>query len=151
MVLSQQALAQAEEPTVALVQINQQALFFNQMNEGATAAAEQAGANLVIFNANNDPAAQNNAIETYIAAGRRCDHRRRDQRQWHHAQPWNGGRMPRQASPCFAVDAILPDGPHKSQIGVDNEGAGAEIGQAFLDLRRQGDGRLRPRSALSAR
>jgi ribose transport system substrate-binding protein len=33
----------------------------------------------------------------------------------------------------LAVDAILPAGPHKSQIGVDNEGAGAEIGQAFLD------------------
>ena len=55
--------------TFALVQINQQALFFNQMNEGATAAAEAQGDELVIFNANNDPAAQNSAIETYIAQG----------------------------------------------------------------------------------
>jgi ribose transport system substrate-binding protein len=129
-ILSQEALAQADEPTVALVQINQQALFFNQMNEGATAAAEQAGANLVIFNANNDPAAQNNAIETYIAQGVDAiivvaiD---------------VNGVMPavEQAAgagiPVLAVDAILPDGPQKSQIGVDNEGAGAEIGQAFLD------------------
>jgi ribose transport system substrate-binding protein len=35
--------------------------------------------------------------------------------------------------PVLAVDAILPEGPHKTQIGVDNEGAGAQIGQAFLD------------------
>jgi ribose transport system substrate-binding protein len=124
------ASAQAAEPTVALVQINQQALFFNQMNQGATAAAEKAGAKLVIFNANNDPAAQNNAIETYVAEGVGAivvvaiD---------------VNGVMPavQQAAdagiPVLAVDAILPEGPHKSQIGVDNEGAGAEIGQAFLD------------------
>ena len=124
------ALAQAAEPTVALVQINQQALFFNQMNQGATAAAEKAGAKLVIFNANNDPAAQNNAIETYVAEGVGAiivvaiD---------------VNGVMPavQQAAdagiPVLAVDAILPAGPHKSQIGVDNGGAGAEIGQAFLD------------------
>ena len=55
-----------DKPTFALVQINQQALFFNQMNEGAQKAADEAGAKLVIFNANNDPAAQNSAIETYI-------------------------------------------------------------------------------------
>jgi ribose transport system substrate-binding protein len=128
--LSQQALAQPAEPTVALVQINQQALFFNQMNQGATAAAEKAGANLVIFNANNDPAAQNNAIETYIAQGVNAiivvaiD---------------VNGVMPavEQAAaagiPVLAVDAILPQGPQKAQIGVDNEGAGAQIGDVFLD------------------
>lgn len=55
--------------TYAMVQINQQALFFNQMNAGAQAAAEAAGDELVIFNANNDPAAQNSAIETYIQQG----------------------------------------------------------------------------------
>jgi ribose transport system substrate-binding protein len=123
------ALVQAAEPTIALVQINQQALFFNQMNEGGKAAADKAGAKLVIFNANNDPAAQNNAIETYVAEGVGAiivvaiD---------------VNGVMPavQQAAeagiPVLAVDAILPEGPHKSQIGVDNEGAGAEIGQAFL-------------------
>jgi ribose transport system substrate-binding protein len=44
--------ASAAEPTIALVQINQQALFFNQMNEGAKQAADKVGAKLVIFNAN---------------------------------------------------------------------------------------------------
>ena len=57
------------EKTFALVQINQQALFFNEMNRGAEEAAEAAGVKLVIFNANNDPAAQNSAIETYIQDG----------------------------------------------------------------------------------
>jgi ribose transport system substrate-binding protein len=121
--------ASAAEPTIALVQINQQALFFNQMNEGAKQAADKAGAKLVIFNANNDPTAQNNAIETYTA------------------QKVNAiivvaidvnGVMPavQQASaagiPVLAVDAILPKGPQKAQIGVNNEGAGKQIGEAFL-------------------
>jgi len=117
-------VAQAEG-TYALVQINQQALFFNQMNEGAQAAADDAGAELVIFNANNDAAAQNSAIETYITEG------------------VNGlivvaidvnGIMPavEQAEaagiPVVAVDAILPEGgPQKSQIGVDNAAAGADL------------------------
>ena len=120
--------AQAQE--LALVQINQQALFFNQLNDGATQAAEAAGASLAIFNANNDPAAQNNAVETYIA------------------QEVDGivvvaidtnGIMPAviQAAnagiPVVAVDAILPDGPHISQVGVNNYGAGQDIGKVFLD------------------
>jgi len=119
----------SEKPTIALVQINQQALFFNQMNEGARKAAEKAGANLVIFNANNDPAAQNNAIETYIT------------------QKVKGlivvaidvnGIMPavraadQAGIPVIAVDAILPEGPHKSTVGVDNEAAGRMIGEHFL-------------------
>ena len=125
------ALAQDEGKTFALVQINQQALFFNQMNEGAQAAADAAGVELVIFNANNDPAAQNSAIETYIQQG------------------VDGlavvaidvnGIMPavEQAAaagiPVVAIDAILPEeGPHQAQVGVDNAAAGAELGQVFVD------------------
>jgi ribose transport system substrate-binding protein len=125
------ALAQ-DKPTFALIQINQQALFFTQMNEGAQKAADAAGANLVIFNANNDPAAQNNAIENYIQ------------------QKVNGlivvaidtnGIMPAVNAadaagiPVVAVDAVLPaEGPQKAQIGVDNEGAGKMIGEHFLNV-----------------
>lgn len=122
--------ALAAEKTFALVQINQQALFFNQMNEGAQKAADAAGAKLVIFNANNDPASQNSAIETYIQ------------------QKVDGiavvaidvnGIMPavNQAAeagiPVVAIDAILPEGPQKAQIGVDNATAGADMGKYFLD------------------
>jgi ribose transport system substrate-binding protein len=117
------------KPKIALVQINQQALFFNQMNEGAQKAADAAGAELVIFNANNDPAAQNNAIETYVN------------------EKVNGiivvaidtnGVMPaveaadKAGIPVVAVDAILPDGPQKAQVGVDNEAAGRLIGEHFV-------------------
>ena len=125
------AWAQEDGKTFALVQINQQALFFNQMNEGAQAAADAAGVELVIFNANNDPAAQNSAIETYIQQG------------------VDGlavvaidvnGIMPavEQAAaagiPVVAIDAILPgEGPHQAQVGVDNAAAGAELGQVFVD------------------
>lgn len=125
------SMAQAQDkPTFALIQINQQALFFNQMNEGAQKAADAAGAELVIFNANNDPAAQNNAIETYIQ------------------QEVDGlivvaidvnGIMPavnaadEAGIPVIAVDAVLPEGPQKSQVGVDNELAGGMIGDYFVD------------------
>ncbi|KAA1183832.1 sugar ABC transporter substrate-binding protein [Rhizobium tropici] len=123
-------LAHAAGKTYALVQINQQALFFNQINEGAQKAADASGDKLVIFNANNDAAAQNSAIETYVQ------------------QKVDGlivvaidvnGIMPavKQASdagiPVVAIDAILPEGPQKSQIGVDNGKAGADIGAYFLD------------------
>jgi ribose transport system substrate-binding protein len=121
--------AQAQK-TVALVQINQQALFFNQMNEGAQKAADTAGVKLVIFNANNESPAQNSAIETYIqqkVAGMAVV-----------AIDVNG-IMPavKEATdagiPVVAIDAILPDGPQKAQIGVDNAKAGADMGKFFLD------------------
>ncbi|EGH48090.1 periplasmic binding protein/LacI transcriptional regulator, partial [Pseudomonas syringae pv. pisi str. 1704B] len=51
---------------LALVQVNQQALYFTQITQGAQAAAKAAGAELVVFNANDNPSAQNDAIEAYI-------------------------------------------------------------------------------------
>ena len=134
-------LAQDEPKTFALVQINQQALFFNQMNEGAQAAADEAGVELVIFNANNDSAAQNSAIETYVTEG------------------VDGlivvaidvnGIMPavEQADaagiPVVAVDAILPDeGPHKAQVGVDNAQAGADMAGYVNEMAAEADGGFR--------
>jgi ribose transport system substrate-binding protein len=122
--------AHAATPTFALITINEQALFFNQLNDGARKAASKAGVNLVIYNPNNDPTAQNNAIDDYIeqkVQGIIVD-----------AIDVNG-IMPavQKASaagiPVVAVDAILPAGPQKSQIGVDNEGGGEVIGKYFLD------------------
>jgi ribose transport system substrate-binding protein len=121
---------QAQEKTFALIQINQQALFFNQMNEGAQKAADAAGVKLVIFNANNDPAAQNSAIETYIqekVAGLAVV-----------AIDVNGimpavEQAAKAGIPVVAIDAILPKGPQKAQIGVDNAKAGADMGKFFLD------------------
>ncbi len=109
-------------PTIAMVQINQQALFFNQMLQGAQGAAKKAGVTLDVFNANDRPTDQNNAIETYIqqkVAGILVD-----------AIDVNG-LLPaiQQAAaagiPVVAVDAVLPaGGPQQAQIGVDNNKAG---------------------------
>ena len=127
--LSANAAVAADKPTIALVQINQQALFFTQMNAGAQAAADKAGAKLVIFNANNDPAAQNNAIETYI--------QQKVDGIVVVAIDTNGIMAAVKAAdaagiPITAVDAILPAGPQKAQVGVDNEGAGKAMGEFFL-------------------
>jgi ribose transport system substrate-binding protein len=129
-VLSAQA-GKAAEPTVALVQINQQALFFTQMNEGAEKKAKELGAKLVIFNANNDPAAQNNAIETYVA--------QKVDALVVVAIDVNGIMPAVEAAaaakiPVVAVDAILPKGPQVAQVGVDNEAAGKLIGEHFLKV-----------------
>ena len=89
------------------------------------------GAKLVIFNANNDPAAQNNAIETYIAD--------KVDGMVVVAIDTNGIMPAVQAAaaagiPVAAVDAILPAGPQIAQVGVDNEAAGRAIGEHFLKV-----------------
>ena len=122
--------ARAEDLTLGLITINQQALFFNQMNDGAKAAAAKAGVKLVIYDPNNDPAKQNDAIEAYVQ------------------QKVKGlvvvaidvnGVMPgvQKAAaagiPVVAVDAILPPGPQKAQIGVDNMEGGATIARFLIE------------------
>jgi len=122
--------AMAAAPTYAMVQINQQALFFNQMNKGAQEAAKASGKNLVVFNATDNPVAQNDAIENYIQQGVKgilVD-----------AIDVNG-IMPaiKEAAaakiPVIAIDAVLPDGPQASQVGVDNIAGGKILGNYFLD------------------
>jgi len=122
--------AWAAGSTFAMIQINEQALFFQQMQEGAEAAAKKAGVKLDVFNAQDKPVEQNNAIETYIqqkVAGILVD-----------AIDVNG-LMPaiQQAAaagiPIVAVDAVLPaSGPQKAQIGVDNTKAGGLLAETFL-------------------
>jgi len=131
-------VAQDEADDLAVVTINLQALFFNQLNDGAQAAADAAGANLQIVNANNDPAAQNDAVETLTADGVdgilviAID---------------TNGIMPAVESAAeagvtiVAADAILPEGPQIAQVGVDNGGAGALMGDFFVDwVGAQGEG-----------
>ena len=122
--------AQASATTVALVTINQQALFFNQINDGAKQAADKAGAKLVIFNANNQAAAQNSAIEDYIA--------QKVDGIVLVAIDVNGVKPAITAAkkagiPVVAIDARIPDGDNAAFIGVDNKGAGEEIGKFFAN------------------
>ena len=120
----------AHAQTVALVTINQQALFFNQINDGAKQAADKAGAKLVIFNANNVAAAQNSAIEDYIA--------QKVDGIVLIAIDVNGVKPAITAAkkagiPVVAIDARIPDGDNAAFIGVDNKGAGEQIGKYFAD------------------
>ena len=122
--------AAAEAETFALVTINQQALFFNQINDGAKKAADAAGAELVIFNANNVPAAQNDAIETYIT--------QKVDGIILVAIDVNGVKPAVTAAkaagiPVIAIDAQIPDGDNISFIGVDNTKAGEDIGKHYAE------------------
>jgi ribose transport system substrate-binding protein len=123
-------VASASADTFALVTINQQALFFNQINDGAQKAADAAGAKLVIFNANNVPAAQNDAIENYIT--------QKVDGIILVAIDVNGVKPAITAAksagiPVIAIDAQIPDGDNISFIGVDNAKAGEDIGKFFSD------------------
>ena len=133
--------ASAAGPTYALVQINQQALFFNLMNKGAQDAAKASGKDLVIFNSNDNPVAQNDAIENYIQQG---------VKGILVAAIDVNGIMPavKEAAaaniPVIAIDAVLPAGPQAAQVGVDNIEGGRIIGKYFVDyVQKEMDGKAR--------
>ncbi|TIN10145.1 substrate-binding domain-containing protein [Mesorhizobium sp.] len=124
------AMGSAFADTFALVNINQQALFFNQINEGAQKAADAAGAKLVIFNASNVPSAQNDAIENYIT--------QKVDGIILVAIDVNGVKPAITAAkaagiPVIAIDAQIPDGDNVAFIGVDNAKAGEDIGKFYAD------------------
>lgn len=128
--LGSAAMGSALADTFALVNINQQALFFNQINEGAQKAADAAGAKLVIFNANNVPSAQNDAIENYIT--------QKVDGIILVAIDVNGVKPAITAAkaagiPVIAIDAQIPEGDNISFIGVDNTKAGEDIGKFYAD------------------
>ncbi len=120
----------AQAATFALVTINQQALFFNQINDGAKKAVEASGDKLVIFNANNVPSAQNDAIDNYIT--------QKVDGIVLVAIDVNGVKPAITAAkkagiPVIAVDAQIPEGDNAAFVGVDNAKAGEEIGSFFAD------------------
>jgi ribose transport system substrate-binding protein len=120
----------ASATTVALVTINQQALFFNQINDGAQQAADKAGVKLVIFNANNQAAAQNSAIEDYIA--QKVDGIVLVAIDVNGVKPAVTAAK-KSGIPVVAIDARIPDGDNAAFIGVDNKGAGEDIGKYFAE------------------
>ena len=120
----------AQAATFALVTINQQALFFNQINDGAKTATDAAGDKLVIFNANNVPSAQNDAIDNYIT--------QKVDGIVLVAIDVNGVKPAITAAkkagiPVIAVDAQIPEGDNAAFVGVDNTKAGEDIGAFFAD------------------
>lgn len=120
----------SDECVIGMTQINQTAVFFTQMNEGAQEAAKEAGCDLQIANANNDSAKQNSDIESFVSQG------------------VTGlivvaidvnGVLPavKQATDkgirTVAIDAELGEGAVDTFVGVDNEAAGAQAGQWVID------------------
>jgi ribose transport system substrate-binding protein len=120
----------ARATTIALVTINQQALFFNQVNDGAQAAADKNGVKLVVFNANNVPAAQNSAIEDYIT--QKVDGIILLAIDVNGVKPAISDAK-KAGIPVVAVDARIPNGDNAAFIGVDNKGAGEQIGKYFAE------------------
>jgi ribose transport system substrate-binding protein len=119
----------ADKPIIALIQNNMQALFFVQLGQGAQAEADKKGYKLVIFDANNDPAAQNNAMETYTqqkVSGIIVDALDR------FGIMTDIKSATRAGIPVVAVDTIVPQGPQVAQVGVDSEEAGRSMGEFFL-------------------
>ncbi|VWB30729.1 substrate-binding domain-containing protein [Burkholderia lata] len=150
MLLGEAGAADAAPPkTIALVQINQQALFFTQMNAGAQAAAKAAGVNLVIFNSNNDPMAQNNAIETYI--------QQKVGAILVAAIDVNGIKpaiteAKKAGIPVVTIDAIV-NGDNAVQVGVDNRQVGADLGKytaAYINKSMGGKARIGALAALNS-
>ena len=124
------AAGAANATTIALVTINQQALFFNQVNDGAKAAADKNGVTLVVFNANNQAAAQNSAIEDYIT--QKVDGIVLLAIDVNGVKPAISDAK-KAGIPVVAIDARIPDGDNAAFIGVDNKGAGEQIGKFFAD------------------
>ncbi len=116
--------------TIGMTQINQTAVFFTQMNEGATEAAKSAGCTLTIANANNDSAKQNSDIEAFVSQG--------VQALIVVAIDVNGVLPAVKAArdkgiKVVAIDAKLADGTVDTFVGVDNAKAGGEIGKWIVD------------------
>ncbi|MER7506525.1 substrate-binding domain-containing protein [Nonomuraea pusilla] len=114
-----------DRPRVGLVQINQQAIFFNEMNAGAQQAAKEANVDLTIFNANDDPAKQNEAIDNFV------------QQQFDAVivvaidvegiKP--AVKIAKDAGlKVVAVDAIVDSPAVDTQVGVDNAAAAKQAG-----------------------
>lgn len=121
-------VVEGEKADLALVTINLEALFFTQMVEGAKQTAEEANASLSVFNANDDPAAQNRAIENYIQQG--------VDGLMVVAIDVEGIRPAIQSAeeagiPVVAIDAIVDSPAVDVQVGVDNKEAARQLGEFF--------------------
>ena len=123
------------------MQINQQAIFFNEMNAGAQQAAKEAGVDLTIFNANDDPAKQNEAVDNFV------------QQQFDAVivvaidvegiKP--AVKIAKDAGlKVVAVDAIVDSPAVDTQVGVDNAAAAQQAGD-FVNKWAQAQGLTAPK------
>ena len=116
--------------SIGMTQINQTAVFFTQMNEGAKEAAKAAGCDLTIANANNDSAKQGSDIENFASQGVTGI--------IVVAIDVNGVLPAVKAAresgiKVVAIDAQLEKGSIETFVGVDNEKAGSQAGKWMID------------------
>ncbi|MBL3700469.1 substrate-binding domain-containing protein [Leucobacter luti] len=106
---------------IGMTQINQTAVFFTEMNAGATEAAEKLGCELNITNANNDSARQSSDIENFVTQGVDA--------LIVVAIDVNGVKPAVTAAQAAGIPVIAIDAEVEGVdtfVGVDNEAAGAE-------------------------
>ena len=118
--------AAQDQPEIGLSTINLQALFFNQINDGAQAAAEELGADVQVVDSQNDPSRQVRAIENFITQQKDAI--------IVVAIDVEGIKPALQAArdagiPVIAIDARVDSPPANTFIGVDNYGAGVQAGE----------------------
>lgn len=118
----------SESCTIGMTQINQTAIFFTQMNEGAQEAADELGCELTIANANNDSARQSSDIENFVSQG--------VDGIIVVAIDVNGVKPAVDAArsqdiPVVAIDAQLDD--VDTFVGVDNEAAGKQAAEWMIE------------------
>ncbi|WP_375459723.1 substrate-binding domain-containing protein [uncultured Enterovirga sp.] len=121
-ILSTAALAQKR---IAMVQAHQESRFRIDLNTGAHDEAKRLGARLVIYNANNNPGLQTDAIETYI--NDKVDIILVLAIDANGIKPAIEEAV-KAGIPVLAVDTVV-SGANLANIGVDNKDAGREIGR----------------------
>jgi ribose transport system substrate-binding protein len=126
----EEEVAEGKEADLALVTINLEAVFFTEMVEGAKEAAKEANASLSVFNANDDPAAQNNAIENYVQQG--VDGLMVVAIDVEGIRPAIE-KAADKGIPVVAIDAIVESPAVDVQVGVDNADAARQMGDFFND------------------
>ena len=118
-------------PSIGLVLINLQALFFNQLREGAEKAAAEAGVDLKVIDGNNEPARQVQAVESLVT--------QRAAAIIVVAVDPEGIKSAVAAArdagiAVLGVDARISVPPAHAFVGVDNRGASAKAGTDLVRL-----------------
>ena len=133
------AVAQAQQPTFALVQINQQALFFNQMNEGAQEGRRrgrrQAGD---LQRQQRSGGAEQRHRDLHPAEGATASS---SSRSTSTASCRPSSRPPRPASRWSPSTRSCPPVRRRRRSASTTPGAGALIGEHFVEVRRRPTGR----------
>lgn len=118
--------ATGDKKTIGLVNINLQALFFNQVYDGAKKAAQETNVNLIHIDPTSDIAKQINGIETLIQ--QKVDAIILLAIDVNAVLPVIEDAK-KAGIPVIAIDAKVKVPPATCFIGVDNYGAGVQAGE----------------------